>query len=143
MKAQLASSLLIGAVAVTCLFVNGVAVLSAQPHTSVLPNDIALKLLGSYELERPTSTGARDIYFTLVDDQPKLRIGDDENRFVFEGIAMETVDGVSSDVYKFTVVGKPGVSVKFKVSGGKFKYLVYAEDFARPPLIIVGKSKRR
>src|SRR5438552_1267970 len=77
--------------------------LAAQPHTYVLPREIAVTLLGSYELTRPTSSGATELFVTIVDDKPRLRISAVENELVAEGTAVQTADGIKTDIYKFTV----------------------------------------
>jgi hypothetical protein len=115
------------------------------PHTKVLPPEMGLIFLGSYVLDRPISSGEKEIYVTIVDDQLKFRIGDGESRLIFEGIATEQSGGAITDVYKFTVVGKPGVQASFKVAraGKRVDYLTYFEEFAKPEIFATGKPKRR
>jgi hypothetical protein len=135
--------------AIVCLVVAALSAQAAairplaEPHTKVLPKEIGFVLLGSYALDKPVSTGEREIHVTIVDDQPRLRIGENESRLIFEGIAREESGGVIRDVYKFTVVGKPGVQMSFKVLRGRgaVEYLTYFEEFAKPAIQTMGKPK--
>jgi hypothetical protein len=114
-----------------------------ESHAKVLPSEIGLLLLGSYDLDRPWSNGEKAFYYTIADDKPQLRIGQDERRLIYESRGLEESGGVKTDVYSFTVVGMPGVTLRFKVSGGKVTYVAIFDDFATPPMTLTGKPKRR
>jgi hypothetical protein len=116
-----------------------------EPHTKVLPPEVGLIFLGSYVLDRSLSTGEKEIHVTLVDEQLRFRIGENESRLIFEGIAREESGGAITDVYKFTVVGKPGVQASIKVprASKRVDYLTYFEEFAKPEIFATGKPKRR
>jgi hypothetical protein len=115
------------------------------PHTKELPQEVGFMFLGSYVLDRPLSTGEKELHVTIVDEQIRVRIGENESRLIFEGIATEEVSGAITDVYKFTVVGKPGVQASIKVprASGRVDYLTYFEEFAKPEVFATGKPKRR
>jgi hypothetical protein len=131
------------AVAIGLVAMGALTSISAQPHTYVLPKEIALTLLGSYDLDKPTTAGAKELHVTIVDTKLRLRIGDEESQMVAEGVSVESTDGVkSADIYGFTVVGKPGLQLKFRVADGRVKNLLYSEDFAKPPLMISGFPKK-
>jgi hypothetical protein len=116
-----------------------------EPHGKVLPKEIGFVMLGTYVLDKPVSTGATEMSFTIVDGKHRLRIGEEESLLVFEGTALEESAGLTTDVYKFTVVGKPGVQMSFKVTRGRGRvdYLTYFEEFAKPEVFATGKPKRR
>jgi hypothetical protein len=119
------------------------AALAAQePHAYQLPQDVELLLLGSYELTKPTPAGVTEIHVSIVDGRPRLRIGDVESRLVAEGVAEESSNGQkSADVYRFSVVGKPGVGLRFRVTATGVESVLYLEDFARPPLMLTARPK--
>jgi hypothetical protein len=113
-----------------------------EPHAYQLPKGVELMLLGSYQLAKPTPAGVTEIHVTIVDRQPRLRIGDVENRLVAEGVAEESANGAkSADVYKFSVVGKPGVRLRVRVTAAGVDSILYLEDFAKPPVMLTARPK--
>jgi hypothetical protein len=132
---------------VLCVAVFAIAAsgLHAQePHGKVLPTGVDLVLLGSYTLDKPTSKGEKEIHVTIVDGKIRLRDGEAENLMIYEGVATEAIGGVkSADVYRFSVVGRPGVLIQFKVLNNRLDYLFLVEDFAKPPVVATGRRKRR
>lgn len=118
------------------------ALVLQEPHSYQLPKGVELMLLGSYELIRPTPDGVTEIHVSIVDATPRLRIGDAESRLIAEGVAEESTNGTkSADVYKFSVAGKPGVGVRFRVTASRVDSLLYLEDFAKPPVMLTARPK--
>jgi hypothetical protein len=128
----------LAAIIVTVAIASGAA---QEPHAYQLPKAIELILLGSYELTKPTPAGVTDFHVTIVDGLPRLRIGDVESRLIAEGVAQESTDGKTADVYKFTVVGRPGVGLRFRVTGSGVASVLYLEDFAKPPVMLTALPK--
>jgi hypothetical protein len=131
-----------GRMALAIVIAAAASINAQEPHAYRLPKDVELMLLGSYDLTRPTPAGVTEIHVTIVDGQPRLRIGDVESRLIAEGVAQESTNGAkSADVYKFTVVGKPGVSLRFRVTAIGVDSVLYVEDFARPPVMLTARPK--
>ena len=130
----------LAAIAIMSVATAGVS--AQEPHSYQLPRSVELMLLGSYELTRPTPAGVKDIHVTIVDGQPRLRLGEVESRLVAEGVAEESTNGTkSADVYKFSLVGKPGVGVRFRVTARGVDTVLYLEDFAKPPVMLTARPK--
>lgn len=113
-----------------------------EPHEYQLPKAVELMLLGSYQLTKPAPAGVTEIHVTIVDGRPRLRVGDVESRLIAEGVAEESTNGVkSADVYKFSVVGKPGVGLRVRVTAAGVDSILYLEDFAKPPVMLTARPK--
>lgn len=127
------------------VMLTAAAVAAAQglkEHALALPSDVALTLIGSYDLTTPTPAGVKDVHIGMSDNKLRLRIGDEERQLVAEGLAVQSTNGQkTADVYKFSLVGRVGVQVSFRVSEGRVTSLLYVDDVAVPPVMLTGIPK--